>query len=233
MRLLPMLNNSARAVSGWEGRGSNSQPFRISERVESPAQATRSAFLVRQGAAVLAFLVGTGGLSTADYILARSQRGYAFENIDYSRKSDHSENAGYRSPGQNLDRIRETLSPSVTDLAFMFNVSRQTIYNWLAGDPIAQGNEDRLERVASAADLLANHGLNAKQSVLRRKFREGKTFFELVRDGMEPDEIARMMILTVDREQKERGRLASRLENRPRKKIDLDDIGAPHMDEHS
>lgn len=231
MQLLPMATNTARAVSVWEGRASSPRPIRPPEAVESREQSSRSVFIVRRGAAVLAFLVGTGGLPTADYILARSQRGYAFENIDYSRGVERPEDAGFRSPSQNLARIRETLSPSVTDLAFMFNVSRQTIYNWLAGDPIARGNEDRLERVASAADVLADHGLSGRPSVLRRKLRGGKTFFELVRGGVDPNEIAQMMVNTTDREQEERNRLASRLENRPRKKVDLDDIGVPHLNE--
>jgi hypothetical protein len=89
----------------------------------------------------------------------------------------------------------------------------------------------RFERLACAADIIAAHGPALKVSVLRRTISGGKSFFELVRDGSDPEAVAHILVRTLQRELDQRKRLDARLANRPRKRVDLDDVGAPHLDE--
>jgi transcriptional regulator with XRE-family HTH domain len=201
---------------------------------QRPKKPSVSAFIARRGqAAVIAFLVGTGGLATADYIAGRDQRGYRFEGIDYrgmasGRRSTQLE---VRGSAGNLARVRQVFVPSVTDLASLFNVSRQTIYNWQSGETIAQENADRLERLARAADLFAEHGLERQSAVLRRRISNGKTFFELIKTGADAESVARNFVGMIERELVQRQRLNARLGDRPRRPVDPADIGAPHLDE--
>jgi hypothetical protein len=193
-------------------------------------------FIARSGAAVVfALLVGTGGLSTATYIHERNQRGYRFGEVQYdiaeSRKPVVS--LEVRSAADNLERVRAVFEPSVTDLASLFNVSRQTIYNWQAGQPIAPENEQRLEQLARAADVLEENDLARKPSVLRRSISGGKNFFELTRAGSDPVALTNTLVRTIQNELAQRKQLGERLANRRRKAIDLDDVGTPHFDERA
>jgi DNA-binding phage protein len=70
--------------------------------------------------------------------------------------------AARATPGENLARIREVLGPSMSDLATTFGVSRQSVYNWLDGEPIAAENAAKLHDLAlalEATDLLAREGV--------------------------------------------------------------------------
>ena len=217
-----------------------SRPTRVTERVSRPAidlageKVIPSIFIERHTAiAVAALLAGTGGLMTAGSIAERDQRGYRLGNFEYpacnapARSGLHS----VRNAAKDLARIKAVFDPSVTDLASLFGVSRQTIYNWQAGQPLAEENEHRLERLVRAADIITAHGLAENHSVLRRPLAGGKGFFALVKEGRDSEETARVLVETVQRELQQRKRLDERLAGRTRKPLDIDDLGAPPMDD--
>lgn len=195
------------------------------------AAASRFVWSCKVGAAV-AFLVGTGGLLTPDYVAARDERGYRLQDFGYpaSTPSD-SAKLRVRNSTENLARIRAVFKPTVTELASLLGVSRQAIYNWQAGQPIAEQNDSRLEQLARAADLLSEEGLAANPSVMRRKLAGGSTLFESVRAGHAADAAALSLIAMVKRELAQRQLVAERLANRARKPVDAGDIGAPRFDE--
>lgn len=69
------------------------------------------------------------------------------------------------SPPEKLNLISKTFSLSKVELARSLGVSRQTIYEWLAGRPVSAENEERLLRLARMAwDFGGREG----QSLLRR-----------------------------------------------------------------
>lgn len=217
-----------------------SRPARISQtRVSVPAvdsavkKAPSSLFIERHTAiAIAALLAGTGGVMTAGSIAERDQRGYRLVHFEYPAGKSPTKNRlhGVRNAAENLARLKVVFDPSVTDLASLFGVSRQTIYNWQAGLPLAEENEDRLERLVRASDIIARHGLAKNHSVLRRPLADGKGFFALIRDGHDSEEMARLLVDTVQREQQQRKGLDERLANRTRKPVDIDDLGIPGID---
>jgi transcriptional regulator with XRE-family HTH domain len=89
----------------------------------------------------------------------------------------------FRTPVENLEHIRSILNPTVTDMAELLRVSRQAIYDWQAGKPIATENALRLADLAQAADVFAVEGLRGSAEVLRRPIRNRKNFFALVGEG--------------------------------------------------
>lgn len=206
----------------------------LDESVDSePAGAPSSNFVwSRKFGAAVAFLVGTGGLLTPNYVAARDERGYRLQDFGYPAHA-HTEGTPlrFRNSTENLGRIREVLKPTVTELASLLGVSRQAIYNWQGGQPIAEQNDLRLEQLARAADLLSEEGLADNPSIMRRKLPGGKTLFESVRSGDAADTAASALISMVKRELAQRQAVSSRLTGRARKPIDAGDIGAPSFDE--
>jgi hypothetical protein len=69
----------------------------------------------------------------------------------------------------------------------------------------------RLRRLACAADIIAAHGFAQKVGVLRRTISGGKSFFELVRDGSDPEAVAHILVHILQRELDQRKRLDARL----------------------
>ena len=58
-----------------------------------------------------------------------------------------------RGPEGDLAQIRAVFKPSISDIAGIFGVSRQSVYNWIAGEKPSQESVERLDDLARAADL--------------------------------------------------------------------------------
>lgn len=181
------------------------------------------------GLTACALQVGTGGAQTAEYYKQRGLKGYAFVAYDMAPGID--DPAGIRTPTEDLSHIRAVLKPAITDLAHALNVSRQAVYDWQSGKPIAAGNAARLADLARAADLFAAEGLTASAQLLRRPIASGKRLFDIARDGGSAEGAALKLIQIVRRELQQRQMLTARLAGRKRPAVPLDDYGAPPLDE--
>ena len=174
--------------------------------------------------------VGTGGYVTFVYVQRRGNMGYPLVGYEWSgRVSD----AIVRPTAvENIERIRTVLQPKVTDLAGLLQVSRQAIYDWQAGKPIAAGNEARISELAQAADLFAVEGLRATSETLRRPIQGGKNFFQMVEEGTAADTAARRLIEIVRGELLQREALRKRLAGRKRPSREaFREMGTPMLDE--
>jgi transcriptional regulator with XRE-family HTH domain len=183
--------------------------------------------IVAAATVAFAFMVGTGGSTTAEYLQQRGNRGYQFVQIP----SVAVPNVGrLRSPLENLESIRAALKPSMSDLASLLGVSRQAVYNWIAGENPSQESAERLEDLARAVDLLAAHGLNSPY-LLRRKIRDGKSLMEIVRDRGSAQDAARTLIRISEKEAEQRERLKKTLAGRKPSWTDRPAFGVPMLDE--
>jgi transcriptional regulator with XRE-family HTH domain len=175
--------------------------------------------------------VGTGGAATIDYLRTRGSKGYRSPWFN-PEPEVHSSYGATASPAKNLEHIRAVLRPSVTDLAKALGVSRQAIYDWQAGRPIAADNVARLDDLSRAADLFAREGLQVATHVMRRPISNGKNFFEIIRDGGSAEKAAHSLIDIVRRELEQREKLQARLANRARPtQHDFRHLGTPMLDE--
>ena len=176
----------------------------------------------------LGFEIGTGGSPTVEYVTSRGEKGYPFLLFNFSKRSIR---IGERTPAENIKRIIAVLGPTVTDLAETLRVSRQTIYNWHDGSSAAEENASRLSDLARAADAFALEGLMATSRILRRPIKNGKNFFQLVRGGASPENLALALIEIVRTESRQRDSLKKRLVGRKRpSRESLREIGAPMLD---
>lgn len=180
----------------------------------------------------LGFEVGTGGAATFEYVKDRGNKGYPFAFYDSSKLV--ADAIAGRTPVENLEHIRAVLSPTVTDMAELLRVSRQAIYDWQAGKPVAPENALRLWDLAQAADIFAVEGLRGTSQSLHRPIRNGKNFFELVGEGGSAESAARTLAEIVRSESRQRQALRNRLAGRKRPTREaFDEIGAPMLDERS
>ncbi len=146
--------------------------------------------------------IGTGGqLSIAQLQRSTEQALYTVPNIEVA------EVERIRTPSENLIRIREVLNPAVSDLATTFGVSRQSVYNWLNGEPVADENAAKLQDLAQAADVLAHEGIAVNSALLKRKFAHGKTLLQVAQAGESVFNAALMLVQIHKREAIQRERM--------------------------
>ncbi len=119
-----------------------------------------------------------------------------------------------RSSVENLERIRSVFAPAVSDLAKTFNVSRQTIYNWLNGEQPTIEHVTKLKDLALAADMFADAGINVSGILLKRKITGGKNMFEVVQYGGSATDAAQLLMQIIKRESEQKERLAARYTGR-------------------
>lgn len=134
-----------------------------------------------------------------------------------------------RTPSENLMRIREVLKPAMSDLATAFGVSRQSIYNWINGEPVAKHNASRLQDLAQAADVLAHERISVNAALLKRKFANGKTLMQVTQAGGSARDAALILVQIYKREATQRERMNTRFANRVKTSATADfDLPAPN-----
>ena len=173
-----------------------------------------------------ALLVGTGGHMTVDYLVERQDRGYKFNEFG---RTILRQAFVERTPVENLRYIREVLKPSVTDLANLFGVSRQSVYDWQNGTTPSPDHIARLQNIAKAATVFAVEGSTASAQLLRRPVAGGKTLFDIIREGGSAEDAARTLVQMNRREQTQRESLKTRLVGR-RPRTDAE-YGVPMLGE--
>jgi transcriptional regulator with XRE-family HTH domain len=153
--------------------------------------------------------IGTGGELSLEHLQRSAQQAQhrvsAFEVAEIGQ---------IRTPSENLSRIREVLNPAVSDLATTFSVSRQSVYNWLKGEPVANENAAKLQDLARAADVLAHEGVSINSALLKRKFANGRTLMQVAQAGESASEAALILIQIHKREAVQRERMNARFANR-------------------
>ncbi len=161
--------------------------------------------------------VGTGGELSLEHLQRSVQQSHHMRPI-----VEVAEVERVRTPSENLSRIREVLNPAVSDLATTFGVSRQSVYNWLNGDPVAGENAAKLQDLAHAADVLAHEGVGINASLLKRKFANGRTLMQVAQAGESARDAAVMLVQLHKREAVQRERMNARFANRTKTPVSAD-----------
>lgn len=171
--------------------------------------------------------IGTGGELSIEH-LQRS----AHEMHHIAPVVEVADVAPVRTPAEDLVRIREVLKPAVSDLATTFGVSRQSVYNWLNGEPVADENAAKLQDLAQAADVLDHEGINVNAALLKRKFANGRTLLQVAQAGESARDAALQLAHIHKREAAQRERMAARFANRP-KTAPSADFDLPSANDHA
>lgn len=168
--------------------------------------------------------IGTGGELSFEQLRLNTEHvlrpSPTFEVADVER---------VRTPSENLTRIREVLNPAISDVATTFGVSRQSVYNWLNGDPVADENSARLQDLAQAADVLAHEAVTVNAALLKRKLTNGRTLLQVAQAGESARDAALLLVQIHKRESVQRERMSARFANRAKTPATADfDLPAPN-----
>ncbi len=181
-------------------------------------------WMTAAGAALTA--IGTGGELSLEH-LQRSAR-QAQHTVSVIEGGEVEQ---VRSPSESLSRIREVLNPAVSDLATTFGVSRQSVYNWLNGEPVADENAAKVQNLAQAADVLAHEGVGINATLLKRKFANGRTLMQVAQAGESARDAALMLVQIHKREAAQRERMKARFASRAKTPASAD-FDLPASNDH-
>lgn len=205
--------------------------------VQSPRmQRTGTAF-----AAMTAYVycvVGTMGVLTPEMMMQREVT--SNWGLQYKRGTDAPTGAPQAAAielqptsVQDLVSIRHILKPTVLELANLFGVSRQAVYDWQDGAQPNEQTRERLADLARAANVFAQAGVAVDTQTLRRKMTGGKTLLDAVLTGGDAVQLAQSLTGTLKRENSQRERLAHQLAGRKRSPPNSSDYGAPSLAENA
>ena len=178
---------------------------------------------------------GTMGLLTPQVVESLYARATSVAPVHYNIKGARDDTAYdvelERSPAENLARIREVLKPTMLELAGLFGVSRQAVYDWQQGSQPVSQTAQRLAQLARVADVFAEAGLAVDANTLRRKIAGGRTLLDAVSNGDDAELVAKSLMGTLKREASQRERLQVQLAGRRRGPANPSEYGAPTMSE--
>jgi hypothetical protein len=113
----------------------------------------------------------------------------------------------------------------------LFGVSRQAIYNWQAGDQLSALNEERLDSLSRAADIVSLSGRALRVAAFRRPLPGGQSLLEALISGQDVQSTCQALFNLLDSEAQHGqrfGRRTARLEQRSQ---DSSDAGLPHFND--
>ena len=182
-------------------------------------------WMTAAGAALTA--LGTGGELSLERLQRSARQGPQMVSV-----VEVAEVEQVRTPSEDLSRIREVLNPAVSDLAMTLGVSRQSVYNWLNGEPVADENAAKLQDLAQASDVLAHEGVSINTALLKRKFANGRTLMQVAQAGESARDAALMLIQIHKREAAQRERMNARFANRAKTPASAD-FDLPTSNDHA
>lgn len=167
--------------------------------------------------------VGTGGLGSESFY--RLRNGYhLFEVV----KSVKNEEAKPYAPFADLMQIISAgFGRTKTRLPEVFGVSRQTLYNWLAGETPKERHQAKLHELAAAATVFTRAGFKPTSTSLDRTVAQGKSLLQLLSEGANGEETAAKLVRIVQRGNDSRARLDAILGNQKGPRPEVSEMGTP------
>lgn len=208
-----------------------SQEFSLyGDSADSQAEYGWTSSVWRPGAALLFVLaVGTGGQCNSQFIQRRQTLGYPMMNIVVSERVPV---RALRTAAADLKQVRSIFQASISDLAALFGVTRQTIYDWLGGEQQPRpAHLARMGDLLDAASAIESAGYTVSRRALNQTLADGHSLFDKVRTGESLKGATEELIALFHREDTQRQTLARHLANRPRGPADWGDAGIPHVRE--
>lgn len=151
--------------------------------------------------------VGTGGLASESFY--RLRNGYQPFPIE-----EHVEATSAGPWAAKMEEVKLGFGRTMSRLPEVFGVSRQTLYNWLAGETPKQAHQQRLLELAAAADVFTEQGFKPTSVMLDKTVSSGKSLLALLRDGANGTDVAQKLIRLEKRAAESRGKLDTLLAGR-------------------
>ena len=195
--------------------------------VDRPVPAIVARVPVGEGRPFLNFGdAGTGGLQSANFYLTRA--GYSSFEIVHVQKPLAAQNAPYAAL---MEQVKEGFGRTLSHLPEVFGVSRQTLYNWLAGETPKEMHQSRLRELAAAAGVFKELGFKPTSGALDRTVSQGKSLLQLIGSGSDGAVAARELVRIVEKGARSRASIDAMLGERAPSRLEASDMGLPAVDE--
>lgn len=143
-------------------------------------------------------LVGTGSVfgfdrseNWIDYIKPR----VSFVLDAESGAPEIGERVDVRTASEHIEGIRNVLNPSISELAGLFDVSRQAIYKWISGETTPdERNLRQVLTLSKIADEFELAGLSRAGVLLKMKAFNGRSLLELIKAGEDSPSDVQLLI---------------------------------------
>ena len=171
---------------------------------------------------------GTGGNNSVELILSRI--GYRPFSI-IERYNDPPVGAPAPSCVNLMQEVIGGFGRTLSRLPVVFGVSRQTLYNWRAGERPKEVHQAKLIQLAAAARTFSAAQFTPTSAMLDRTVVQGKSFLTLLAEGVDGADTANRLMKIVNRDRAADARLDSVLVRRPKVRLTASDFGAEAFEE--
>jgi hypothetical protein len=143
-------------------------------------------------------LIGTGTLYDMSY--KEKWRDYLQSRVSFSIDTAgefhvNETSLDSRTVAEHIENIDDVLDPQISDLAVLFDVSRQSIYKWQAGTLTPDtGKLERIIQVSHIADAFRKAGISRAGTLFKIKMFNNLSLLELVKKGEHSDRHVSMLI---------------------------------------
>ena len=169
---------------------------------------------------------GTGGLQSAAFCLKRA--GYSSFEIVLVQKPFAAQNASYAAL---MEQVKDGFGRTLSHLPEVFGVSRQTLYNWLAGETPKEVHQAKLRELAAAAGVFKELGFKPTSAALERTVLQGKSLLQLIGGGTDGAAAARELVRIVQKGAQSHDRVDAMLGAKQPSRLEASDMGLPAVDE--
>lgn len=170
---------------------------------------------------------GTGGIESVDFFIHRP--GYhAFVVV---KGSEYQPPVPFAPYAELMEQVKTGFGRTMTRLPEIFGVSRQTLYNWLAGETPKSAHHAKIVQLAAAARAFSQLGVKPTSELLNRVVSNGKSFLQLLADGADGTDTAVKLVRLAKRSADSKTRLDAVLQGRKTERPDVADFGSPSLAE--
>jgi len=124
-----------------------------------------------------------------------------------------------------MAEVKVGFGRTLSHLPAVFGVSRQTLYNWSAGELPKEQHQAKLVQLAEAAKVFSASGVKPTAQMLERTVAKGKSFIELLSEGADGREMAQKLVRIAQRGSAARDKLDALLTDRKAPRPEISDMG--------
>lgn len=173
--------------------------------------------------------VGTGGQGSAAFFLLR--QGYQSVVVRVSPSKNPGQDNQYAPFVDLMQEIKSGFGRTMSYLPGVFGVSRQTLYNWQAGETPKELHHAKIRQLAAAARVFKEEGFKPTPANLGQTVAQGKSLLKLIGEGADGEDSAKKLIRIVQRGAASQAKLDAILAGRKPVKLDVSDMGTPAFNE--
>lgn len=170
---------------------------------------------------------GTGGLEGVDFYGARQ----GYQRFEIVRIEGKEAEKAYAPFADLMLEVKSGFGRTMAHLPAVFGVSRQTLYNWLAGETPKDQHQGKVIELAAAARVFIEAGFTPTPLALERTVANGQSLLQLLSEGADGADTAKRLVRIVQRGNESRKKLDALLGGRKPASLQVSDMGAPSLPE--